>query len=359
MPETGCPGVLPQELWNHTISFLHGRTLDLQTCCRVSRALCAAAQSQLFHSVAIHPSRNFLRRIGRPLIFTLNEVGLCRRLRAILTESPHIIRYLRRIEITLQEDVIAEILAMELVPLESIQFRTETFLAEVDDRAVELAQTLLHRSGIEHLELRSISQRPAFLTRLCSPSMPQLNTLDISMSELQLNGLEEGDGAPSSASLRKKITDLRLVHSPTIARWLLDADCPFDLTALTHADVSSSMCPEVAQILKTASGTLRHLTLAPGDVLSDSCVDLRLIPRLTHLNLDAPTERDILVALPLLETLDPVNAVREITLTLAQHGEKLTPEELAGVRRDFEARFADITLPSLQSLDIRSVGKSE
>ncbi|KAJ7450984.1 hypothetical protein B0H11DRAFT_2201774 [Mycena galericulata] len=356
MPETGCPGGLPQELWNHTISFLHGRNVDLQTCCRVSRALCAAAQSQLFHSITIHPSRNFLR-VGRQFMFTTNEVASCRRLRAILVESPHLIRYIRRIEITLDEDVIAEILAMELVLLESIQFRTKTFLAEVDDRAVELAQTLLHRSGIKHLGLRSISQRPAFLTRLLSPSMSQLNTLEISVSEIELHGREEVDRTPGAGSLRKQITSLRLVHSPTIARWLLDADCPFDLTALTHADVSSSMCPEVARVLTTASGTLQHLTLAPGDVASDSCVELHL--HLTHLHLDAPAERDILTALPLLETLDPVNAVREITITLAQHGEELTPDELAEVLRYFEARFADIPLPSLKTLDIRLVGESE
>ncbi|KAJ7454322.1 hypothetical protein B0H11DRAFT_2244976 [Mycena galericulata] len=281
---------------------------------------CAGATQRefafLFHSIAIRPSRNFLRRIGRPFIFPLNEVASCRRLQALLAESPHLIRYIRRIEITLHEDVIAEILAMELL-LESIQFRTgtETFLAEVDDRAAR-----------------------------ANPPAPL--GYQTSRAAFHLPGARISHAA--------KITSLRLVHPPTIARWLLDADCPFDLTALTHPDVSSSMCPEVAQILKTASGTLRHLTLAP-----DSCVDLRLVPRLTHLNPDAPTERDILMALPLLETLDPVNAVRDITPTLAQHSEKLTPEELVEVRRNFEARFADIPLPSLQRLDIRPVGKSQ
>ncbi|KAJ7513236.1 hypothetical protein B0H11DRAFT_2213759 [Mycena galericulata] len=276
-------------------------------CCRLSRALCAAAQSHLFHSIAIRPSRNFLRRIGRPFIFPLNEVASCRRLRALLAESPHLIRYIRRIEITLHEDVIAEIPAMELL-LESIQFRTgtETFLAEVDDRAARANPPA---------PLGYQTSRAAF--HLSGARISHAAVLSVDAAAEHLGYIHE-----------------RLVHPPTIARWLLDADCPFDLTALTHPDVSSSMCPEVAQILKTASGTLRHLTLAP-----DSCVDLRLVPRLTHLNPDAPTERDILMALPLLETLDPVNAVREITLTLAQHGEKLTAEELVEVRRNFEARL--------------------
>ncbi|KAF8216182.1 hypothetical protein K438DRAFT_629949 [Mycena galopus ATCC 62051] len=50
------PPALAQEIWNYIMVFLHGRTEDLKACSLVSRTLGIAAQSQLFHTVAVLPT---------------------------------------------------------------------------------------------------------------------------------------------------------------------------------------------------------------------------------------------------------------------------------------------------------------
>jgi hypothetical protein len=180
---TGCPA-LAQELWNHVLSFVRART-DLKACCFVSRALCAAAQSQLFFSITIRPSRK-RRRGGPPFDFTAatDEVEACRRLREILIESPHLLPHIRRIEVLLHPDVLTEIIAMGLPLVQEIQFRTKTFMARVEKHAVALAQQLMELPTVRHAELRSTSQTHEFMSWFFSTTTLHLQTLEISMSEL-------------------------------------------------------------------------------------------------------------------------------------------------------------------------------
>ncbi|KAF8201974.1 hypothetical protein K438DRAFT_1821020 [Mycena galopus ATCC 62051] len=344
---TGCPS-LAQELWNHILSFLCART-DLKACSVVSRALCAAAQSQLFFSITICPSRK-RRRGGPPFDFTpaTDEVKACRRLREILIESPHIRPHIRRIEILLHPDVLTEIIIMGLPLVQEIQFRTKTFMARVENNAVALAQQLMELPTVRRVELRSTSQTRAFLSWFFAAPPLRLETLEISMSELYWS--EDGDEDPEPVATRRQIDHFHLIHSPTIARWLLHTSCPFDLTRITHADISSSMCADVGRILTKAKRSLRQLTLAPGDV--DECVPLSIFPDLSQLHFDAPTQHDIALLLPLLTTLDPANGMREMTITLATHGDQPPLHQLEAALRTFDAIFDELPLPELQHVDI-------
>ncbi|KAJ7100428.1 hypothetical protein C8R44DRAFT_859341 [Mycena epipterygia] len=345
--QTGCPA-LAQELWNHILSFLRART-DLKTCCFVSRSLCAAAQSQLFFSITIRPSRK-RRKGGPPFDFTAatDEVEACRRLREILTESPHLLPHIRRIEILLHPDVLTEIIAMELPLVQEIQFRTKTFMARIEEHAAVLAQQLMELPTIRRLELRSTSQTREFLSWFFVALPLHLQTLEISMSELYRS--EDDDEEPEPVSVRRRIEHFHLIHSPTVARWLLHPSCPFDLSRITHADISSSMCADVGRILTKAKRSLQQLTLAPGDV--DGCVPLSIFPALTQLHFDAPTQHDIALLLPLLTTLDPANGMREITITLATHGDQPPPYELEATLRTFDAIFEELPLPELKRVEI-------
>ncbi|KAJ7920874.1 hypothetical protein B0H13DRAFT_1985987, partial [Mycena leptocephala] len=344
--QTRCPA-LAQELWNHVLSFVRART-DLKACCFVSRALCAGAQSQLFFSITIRPPRK-RRRGGPPFDFTAatDEVEACRRLREILIESPHLLPHIRRIEVFLHPDVLTEIIAMGLPLVQEIQFRTKTFMARVEKHAVALAQQLMELPTVRRAELCSTSQTHEFLSWFFSTTTLHLQTLEISMSELYRS---DDDETPELVSSRRKIEHFHLIHSPTIAGWLVHASCPFDLSRITHADISSSMCADVGRILTKAKRSLRQLTLAPADV--DGCVPLSIFPALTQLHFDAPTQQDIAFLLPLLTTLDPANGIREISITLATHGAQPPRRELETALRTFDAIFDELSIPKLKRVDI-------
>ncbi|KAJ7085270.1 hypothetical protein C8R44DRAFT_821564 [Mycena epipterygia] len=347
-----CPA-LPQELWNHILTFLRGYNADLTACSFVSRSLCAASQSHIFYSIAIFPSGK-ARQVGSrsgPDDAT-DEVASCRRLRVILTESSHLLPHIRRIEMRLHPEVITEVLAMGLPRLEELHFHTRGFVPNLEDNArIKLAHRLMTLPTVRHVGLGGSVQTREFLSSFFAGTPQQLQTLEISTT-----WLSQSDDQPP-ARTRQRIRNLLLLYSPEMAPWLLDAACPFDLTHLTHANISSSMCPHVARILNNTRCSLQSLTLAPDDVRK--YVALSIFPSLTEVHFDAPTQRGIAGILPLLETLDPANGVRDITITLATFGEQPKQRELKMALRAFDAAFDDIHLPALRRVEIQVLSIAE
>ncbi|KAJ6612758.1 hypothetical protein B0H10DRAFT_2050910 [Mycena sp. CBHHK59/15] len=348
------PPALAQELWNLILSYLYGFTDDLRACTLVSRSLCAAAQVQLFHDIILRPPRP-TRIVGSKFAFPADETASCQRLRAVLTRKPHLIPHVRRVEIYFQPEIITHILEVGFFRLEEIQIGSMRFAFRPDDRLMELAQSLLGLPSLRRIELLRINQTRGFMPYLFHNSNPQLQALDISMSELSpdITLFPDSTSIPAvSPTGRCWITELRLVHSPTMACWMFDPMCPFNFTRLKIADVSSSMCSDVWRILTSAKRTLTHLTLSPGDLKSHPDLDLNQLPSLTYLHMDAPNERDISEILPLLQDIDPENRFEEIIITLAAYGGQPKTAEVRQILQIFDHIFDSIPLPWLRRVEI-------
>jgi hypothetical protein len=269
--------------------------------------------------------------------------------------------------------VLKEILAMQLVCVREVQFRHRWDAIDtkrLDERTLKLARRLLSRPTIERVEFRSMYQPAAFFSRLFADTTPQLRELDFDACELYSG--EQHKPAPAritpTAAARRVVTHFRLFDSSTLAPWLLGAACPFDFTHLTHADVSSSLKPGLASILRGAANTLRELSLAAGasslcqvrfirltltvqytaDV--DHCPPLGLFPALAHLTLNAYAE--VTVFFPMLETLDPANGLCTITLSLWGFG-LLSAAQTREQLGNFDARVSKIALPALRRVEVR------
>ncbi|KAJ7477721.1 hypothetical protein FB451DRAFT_1243074 [Mycena latifolia] len=347
------PPPFAQELWDLILLFLRGHTTDLKACSCVSHTLCAAAQSQLFHTVAINPSRGVKWKNNR-LVYN-NESAAA--LRALLTQSPHLVPHIRRLEIDLRLNaaVLEEILAMGLTCVRELQIHMGH---RIDESAVELARRLVSLPTVECVEMWSMTLSKRFFSLLFAGPVPQLRKIDIegSMHDPRevLDEEQDEDAMQNPNPARPSVTHLRLVYSSDYVPWLLSAACPFDLEHITHADVSFTMHAGAASILLGACQTLRELTVMPED-LAD-CPSLRLLPSLTHLTLNVHRE-DVtprpswLETFPSwLETLHPDNRICTIAISIGPlciYAQWM--RELAGI----DVRVAEIGLPALRCFEIQ------
>ncbi|KAJ7448412.1 hypothetical protein FB451DRAFT_1289202 [Mycena latifolia] len=348
------PPPFAQELWDHILSFLRGQITDLKACSCVSRTLCAAAQPQLFHTIAINPSRGVQWKNNR-LVYN-NESAAA--LRALLAQSPHLVPHIRRLEIDLRltAGVLEEILAMGLTCVRELQIHTGH---RIDESVVELARRLICLPTVECVEVCSMTLSKRFFSLLFAGPAPQLRKIDIEGSThdpREILDEEQDEDAPVQilTPARPSVTHLRLVYSRDYVPWLLGAACPFDLEHITHADVSSTLNAGLTSILLGAYQTLRVLTVMPDDLTH--CPPLCLLPSLTHLTLKVhnetvPPQPLWLETFPSwLETLHPDNRVCAITISiglLCIYAQWM--RELAGI----DVRVAQIGLPALRCFEVR------
>ncbi|KAJ7750642.1 hypothetical protein B0H16DRAFT_1724568 [Mycena metata] len=103
-----------QDIWDQIISCLDDSQQDLRSCALVSRPWTARAQFHLFRRVVI-PGPNFFNPEA-------NAPNPCGRLGQILSGSPHLIPFIRILDVPFTTEVLAQICAMGLIHLEVICF---------------------------------------------------------------------------------------------------------------------------------------------------------------------------------------------------------------------------------------------
>ncbi|KAJ7438656.1 hypothetical protein B0H11DRAFT_2254468 [Mycena galericulata] len=343
-----------QEIWDHVISLLRGRTTDLKNCALVSTSLCGAAQPVLFHDIDLDPTRYI--RAGEtwdilpvPSDFDAEASAACRRLGAVVAHSPHLIKHIRRLKIRIRSDpdVIVQLLAMGLTHLRDISFD-----ANIHDLVIEPLQNLIGLSSVREVELFH-----RFSPGILSGCIQHLTTLSFSCvhdfdSKLRVPGL--GTDLP-----RPQIGKLTAEASFHVEDWLVGPHCPFDLTRLVDVHVtvfgngvSSKMGTSLRLLLKTARGTIERLQLAAYD-LEHTSVDLAQFPLLRCLHIYSEDASSLALATSTISTLDGHPSVRFITLEITQFNRREWAEEpVEEWLHGLDAAFAEISIPMLEELEI-------
>ncbi|KAJ6522766.1 hypothetical protein DFH09DRAFT_1286770, partial [Mycena vulgaris] len=245
------------ELWYHILAFLRGRTSDLKSLALVSRTFCSAAQSVLFYDIDLEPSRLEKEENDGSLISLKTEDfdAACRRLGAVLAESPHLVKYIRRLKVTLTSGVLAELSSMGLTSLRDIAINFLNY--RVDEALVGALHDFIGLPSIRAVELgldvsaRIFSGPISHLTSLSFIRVRQFTP------ELESLPNSTGEGRP-------EIKTLVLHGSAALDDWLVHPKCPFNLTRLVDVDISvgvGRMSAKRLQLLHAARLTIERLTL--------------------------------------------------------------------------------------------------
>ncbi|KAJ7676380.1 hypothetical protein B0H17DRAFT_126048 [Mycena rosella] len=269
VPSPACSAVLgTTELRGHIVDFLRASEDDLKSCALVSRAFTFLAQGHLFHTIRLHPA-------GERFDYNIDAVI---RLREILQTSPHLRPLVRAVHAAIDREILAQCEQMRLpcvreLTLVTVPTRFPVLGAAQNLLALPSLRTLcidtfLH-SGLSGLE-------PVFAR--CTPGLRTLRIHCVSLSD---GGVLHHSSIPAAPSVRAQITDLALVRSPQLGAWLLDAQCPLDLSCLRTLEANHTASPALAAALEPAYASIEVLRLHARAYLSSS---LSLSSRNAHIS---------------------------------------------------------------------------
>ncbi|KAJ6549114.1 hypothetical protein DFH09DRAFT_1281552 [Mycena vulgaris] len=313
-PETAP--VLPQELCDEIIDMTRGRTL--RACALVCRAFVLRSQKQLFSHVDIvilHPT---LKRRGSPIGVDRSE-----RLQTLLSQSPHIIRYIHSLRIAndterpdcfpgLAEGTLVSILAvlsnLRSFAIEKIPW---SHLGELRGAISDLCKT----PNLHTLKLVAVGsmRMPALAKLASSPHLKHLYLRDF-----QLGKRKEPDFKAADANTRwstfslhglqnQTVLDTWLDRTPLLSSLLnLSVECNLDSTKRPRALIDRSRLSLESLHLHVDHptpwpGTYAPVPSAPHYIHIDRSLDLSLedLPSLRRLslsfNFDPADDRDTFV----------------------------------------------------------------
>ncbi|KAJ6570522.1 hypothetical protein DFH09DRAFT_1153728 [Mycena vulgaris] len=341
---TRPPALDVQELWYHIIGFLRGMTPDLKTLALVSRAFCAPAQSVLFHAIDLQPnSYEYVTRTrggAGPEAFD----AACRRLGAVLAESPHLAKYIHRLKVTLTADVLAQLCAMGLSSLQDIAIK----FRRADHSLIEPLQALIGLPSVRQVTLSSHVSSRVFCGRISH------------LTALAFYHIM--DGSPPEAqdirAPRPEIKTLRLHNSVPVEHWLVGPACPFDLTRLVDVDIwvgygpRNTMNASLLHILDAARLTIERLTLLSCS-FQERPLDLAQYPNLTHLHIHDGRDFALAFIATSIPSLDGHPSLRSITLQIKYFSQtEWTTVAAEETLRSIDAAFDAISLPALKQFEI-------
>ncbi|KAJ7114857.1 hypothetical protein C8R44DRAFT_740217 [Mycena epipterygia] len=323
-----------QELCDYIADFFHESSTDLKTCAFVSPRLTSAAQRHLFHDIILHPDCPAIDFASHLPPF--DESTKFSRLCFALDESPHLVALIRRLRVSLQEDVVKQLRNVKFPNLQEIVFHTAggrvsepsfVYGAEI------IGLPSIHRLGLVFLVFHDADD----LRRLLGHVTTRLESLFLHIA-VELYSRVPTIAAPSPYP---KIQQLRLVGR-TCPRWLTSDYCPFDFSELLDVGVveGQSFIP----ILDRSRFTITRLHLKACRGVEK--LNLRRFPSLTHLTIFA-TENDFTRVGVLLEPLPSSSRLAVITLRIT-----MTGQHYAASLQSLGSTLAAMPLPALCRVNV-------
>ncbi|KAJ6603304.1 hypothetical protein DFH09DRAFT_1124148 [Mycena vulgaris] len=278
---------IPQELWEHIICSVEAPS-DWRSCSLVSRDFRPVAQALLFHTVRLQSHRHRWN---------------CFKIEYFLQHSPHLMHYIRRVEIY-DHDVLRFLSSLSLPRLREIMF---SYLGPYQ---IDVAQSLISIPSVRRVEIRGWMHNVDLLPILFERPTPHLQALELQVScsdYTRIQHVPRKQGQPTLISQVELGTDNRATQ------WLLDAPDLFDLTQLTDVAIWR-LCPVVVRVLEASRSTIRRLSL-PSDA-SAPYPDLSQFPELRDLRIKSHGFAEVALTLT---ALHPPESLKQITFALIGH----------------------------------------
>ncbi|KAJ7247061.1 hypothetical protein C8J57DRAFT_1724694 [Mycena rebaudengoi] len=246
-----------QELCDHITDFLLEDDAHLKTCALISRTFTRSAQYHLFHDIILTPG---CTRMDDPSIYRHNDMELFQDFCSLLSASPHLVQYVRRLRIRLAFYTLQELREFEFLNLLEIVFHRvsdEPTRKEIVPLAARMVGLPLVRKvsllGVNFHEMRDLGQ-------LFSNATPNLVSLMVHKVDFPSADIGPGHNTP-----RLRIKALMLASNPVgyhtqDFRWLHHPQSPFDCSQLVDVDFGRDLIPSVLTHLSAARLTIQRLS---------------------------------------------------------------------------------------------------
>ncbi|KAF7352098.1 hypothetical protein MVEN_01172600 [Mycena venus] len=255
------PALEVQEICDYICDFLHESPADLRACSLTWPLFTSSAQYHLFHTIDLATTTP-----GQTLDPTTRTIRLC----AILAESPYLIRFIRHLNVSLKQDVLAPLAQVHLTHVEAIVLVGDD--GYLSNPPISLAARLIEIFSVRRLRLVSMTFQK--IDGLCTLFRHQRTTpfhqivLDnVHVFDLASTGpIAEGVGSPQHVGMKVfEIFEDRM-RDPS---WLVHPLCPFDFSALSKSSIWCGTPPGIITLMRSARSSLHTLRIDAREVTKE------------------------------------------------------------------------------------------
>ncbi|KAJ6457009.1 hypothetical protein C8R47DRAFT_1227659 [Mycena vitilis] len=310
------PGALEiQEICDLVCSFLPASSSrsDLCASALISPVFTSSAQRHVFRRVAL--STSFIS--GRS-----EASRRARNLRLILLESPHLIRYIRDINIDTDPDgdITMLLTAVRFTNLETFALYGITDLdndTPHDISVLSLAASIIALPSIRVVRLCALKLDMASFHALFQQRTTALDV--VSLSFMEISDLPPLANVFPSNTARLKPTTLQFFGYPVPPdpAWLLHPCCPLDFSSLEDFAMYCKTSPTVITLMREAQSSIHALRLNASEVTPAFTLDD--LPALTSLDIFGGAGTGINSALDVLSTVPEASLLQSLTIRVNIH----------------------------------------
>lgn len=187
-----------------------------------------------------------------------------RRLCTVLMESPHLIRFIRRLRFAFERDVLTHLARVQFTHVEAILLRAPTSSGRLSTSISSLASALVALPSVRKITL--ISTIFGDMASLCvlfdQRTLPFDFMLldDVDVANYRILSSAEGDGTRKHLLVKAfEIGGGAPIQDPC---WLVHQPCPLDFSALTGLAIWRHTSPGIIEIMNSAQSSLHTLRIA-------------------------------------------------------------------------------------------------
>ncbi|KAJ7493829.1 hypothetical protein FB451DRAFT_1551167 [Mycena latifolia] len=325
---------------------------DLKSAALVCHTLCISAQSHIFHHVGLDPwelpDGDICTHDSETALSAASSAS--RRLSAILTASPHLLRHIRHLSVLGRSEILKLVSNLRLPLLRKIEINFQD-TPWPDDDALHLARDLIGLPSVREVEIRELYMRlgmPGDLDLKLFPSIFDTCTRDLhSLAFISIipTSTLPTTCKPRPSERRARIKRLQLRWTVNLGNWFISPSCPFDFTHLLEVETDAGKKNfDLLQVLTSARLSITRLQMT-GDLAL--LVNLSDFPALTcleihHSNIEA------------ISSLTPDNRVEIFGLHINVRSFERGLKSKAFSSTD--AFIANFPLPVLQQVDVQIHG---
>ncbi|KAJ7347513.1 hypothetical protein DFH08DRAFT_1080441 [Mycena albidolilacea] len=250
-----------QEICDYICDFLHGSPTALTACSLVSTVFTSSAQRHLFDHIDLTDGTPDHPQLGGPVMLRAgsNVVRASNRLRVVLEESPHLIRFIRCLKISFDEEVLAHFTQVPLTHVETIVLRAPSQHHPHPNTVSSLAAPLIALPSVRNLKLILITfehmESLRILTRQRTSLFSQMSLHYVDV--LQWPPMESIAGALQQHIVVKELD--MIGHQYKDSAWLIHPLSPFNFSTLERFNIQSLVMPSIVALMRLPGSTLHTL----------------------------------------------------------------------------------------------------
>ncbi|KAJ7436615.1 hypothetical protein FB451DRAFT_1307090 [Mycena latifolia] len=281
-----------QELLDQCIEFLCDSPTDLKACALVSRSWTSAAQAQLFSQISTRSP--------------WSTDPWCR-LQQIL-QTPHLIRHIHQLHLNWRElsiETFSAICEFPFTHLHSVYIR---HLSPVPPSVGIAMKELLSRPTLRRITITAYFQESSNFRQIWDLCSPNIRHLEFYCS---LGSFDSSGPLPHRGCTRRTLESLRIGTVRDIDTWLMDDQCPFDISCLKVFSIYGS---DGVIRWQQFSSSLRTIEVLDFHLWAVPVLDLSAFPNLMLVRMELGTASRLQGVLDTLSTIPRASRIRTIVI---------------------------------------------